>query len=75
MFLFGPIQYFLLFLLFIEILRFIKCDQLSQSPEELFRFLFLIILFDDTTEPLTKNKQAKNKAMTKAQVERLFCSN
>ena len=33
MFLFGPIQYFLLFLLFIEILRFIKCDQLSQSPE------------------------------------------
>ena len=38
-------------------------------------YRFLIILFDDTTEPLTKNKQAKNKAMTKALVERLFCSN
>ena len=37
-------------------------------------YRFLIILFDDTTEPLTKSKQAKSKAMTKAQVERLFCS-
>ena len=37
MFLFGHIQYSLLFLHLVEVLRLVKYEQLSQSPEELFR--------------------------------------